>query len=176
MSDDGPPVESERRRGSFRPGVPIVLCDGAAWTLPQPRVEGAYMVPTAGGDREVALSVTDFGAEYDFRVEDAIIDNLNNDLKDAQLYWFARYLLRVNYDLTDRDFYYLLRFKRDDPDNARMWIDIFILATSSMVVGSDDPKAPTAAGPDSPNGPATPARSAASTPAAARSPRSTASR
>ncbi len=144
MSEHEAPIESERRREDFRGDVAIVLCDGNPWYFPTPRMIGKYQVPI--GENEAAISVTEYGPEYDFRVEEAIIDNIHKQLSNASIYWFGRTLLQKNYTLSDRDMYWLLQFRDGDPDNDRMWADIFGTAIGMMFAGATDPKAPTPAG------------------------------
>lgn len=140
-----PPDEQARRRPDFRADVPVVMADGRTWYLPQPRMVGRYHVPD--GENEIGLAVTEFGPEYDFRVEEAIINNIHHNMSDGELYWLGRTLLQKNYDLMDRDMYWLLQFRKDDPDNERMWADIFGTAIGMIFAGPTDPKAPT---PDDP--------------------------
>ncbi len=159
------PLEAERRREGFRAEAGIRLCDGEIWYFPKPRMAGAYI---ARGEDEapVTVGITEFGPEYDFRAEEAIINNLNNRLSNAEVDWFARYLLRVNYELEDRDFYHLLQFRKDDPDNVRMWVDILGVALGLVFMRVDDPKASMPAEMTSSAGPPTASGSTASTPAA----------
>jgi hypothetical protein len=172
MTIPAPPVEAECRREDFRGDLPITLADGQAWYFPAPRARGVYFtageVPAKNGEparrQEFQLGVTEFGAEYDQRVEEAIIESLNNNLKMADIYWFGRFLLDQNYDLSDRQYYHVLPMLPGDPANEEMWMSILRLASGGILGGRPDPKAE-AAVPTSSNGPGSPAPSTESIPA-----------
>lgn len=164
-----PPIEAERRKDVFRGDIPIVLSDGNTWYLPRPRLRGKSLVrrPSPdGGDVDAFMNATEFGPEYDFRLEMAIVDNLNNRLLNTELDWFARFLLRRNYRLDDRDFYYLLRFNPDDESTGDMWLQIFIAACDAVFMDVSDPKSTGDGGPNSSNGSPSPSSRTESTPTA----------
>jgi hypothetical protein len=176
MTIPAPPVEAECRRDEFRGDLPITLADGQAWYFPAPRARGVYFtageVPAKNGEparrQEFQLGVTEFGAEYDQRVEEAIIESLNNNLKMADIYWFGRFLLDQNYDLSDRQYYHVLPMLPGDSANEEMWMSILRLASGGILGGRPDPKAEAeaeAAAPTSSNGPGSPAPSTESIPA-----------
>jgi hypothetical protein len=138
------PVESERRRpdGEFRADVRIVLCDGQGWHFPKPRLIGKYMTPIGPDGNLESVGVTEYGPEYDFRAEELIVSSIRRSITGDQFYWFATYLLKRNYILTDKDFYWLLRIDAS-PENLTMWMDIMATATGLVFMVPTDPKAST---------------------------------
>jgi hypothetical protein len=139
------PIEAERRRpeGEFRPDVGIVLSDGVTWYLPKPRFVGKYLAP-AGAAGMAEIGITEFGPDYDFRAEELIVEFIKRSARSDGIYWFATFLLKRNYALADREFYWLLRFD-DTPENATMWRDILTTATGRVFMEPTDPKASTPA-------------------------------
>lgn len=165
-------VEAEARRPSFRGDVPVILCDGQQWYLPRPRLR-AFSFRPRGEDGNLDLAgVTDLGAEYDFRVEEAWVASLKGTLKATDVAWLARALLAANYDLSERDYYALLQLvpvvEGADPEaaeearrNQAMWAAIWEVAGDAQMWGTPDPKAPTSS-----DGSGTPSSSIESTPTA----------
>jgi hypothetical protein len=162
-----PPIEAERRRvdGRFQADIAIKLCDGVNWFFPRPRLAGRYMAPIAKDGSYRELGVTEFGPEYDFRVEEFIIDSIHENIRNESAYWLAAFLLKQNYVLTDREMYWLLQLK-DDYDTNLMWTDILAVATGLIFMVPKDPKASTTGGMKSSGGSDSPSSPATSNPAA----------
>jgi hypothetical protein len=160
------PIEAERRRpeGEFRPDVGIVLSDGVTWYLPKPRVIGQYFTPSGKGEL-TDVGITEYGAEYDFRAEELIVDMIHHRAKTAAFFWFGSFLLKRNYALEDREMYWLLRFD-DSQENLRMWMDIMGVAVGMIFMDAKDPKASTPDGTTFSAGRDTVSSATASTPAA----------
>jgi hypothetical protein len=148
----GPPDEAALRRGDFRGGVPVVLCDGREWTFPLPLMRDFYPIPAGDGSFRLVPG-SDLGASYD-ALCDAFVDAQTKGEEYTTLAALAYELLRRNYDLEPKHLGHLLRMKRDDdPDyelNMDMWGDI-----AAIVLGRDPRKKPTGDGsapPPSPEG------------------------
>jgi hypothetical protein len=107
--------EAARRRADFRPGQPLVMRDGQAWSL---RLPSLRVTPDFRGP-EVVVRVGPEGVpDYD---ELAAI--LYGETRvPAREYWAARFrvgsiLLRANYDLGDAELAALLSVVKDDPED-----------------------------------------------------------
>jgi hypothetical protein len=160
------PVEAERRRpeGEFRPDVGIVLSDGVTWYLPKPLMKGKYHA-AAGNGQTAEVGVTEYGPEYDFRAEELIVDSIRRQIRGETLHWFGSFLLKQNYILTDKDFYWILRVD-DTPENLTMWMDIIAIAVGLVFMEPKDPKASSPAGTRSSGGRDTVSSPTGSTPTA----------
>lgn len=117
-------AESECRRPTFTPGVPIVLADGQAWHFPRPSFE---LFPEVGPDGRVSGigRASTFGPEYEDLLEAFYRDDSD---RLRGMFALAVDLLGRNYDLAPADFRCLLRFRRGDPDREATWRQILDVA------------------------------------------------
>jgi hypothetical protein len=111
--------EADRRLPTFREGVPILLADGQSWHFPRPTIE---LFPTFDADGQVADfdGRPSFGPDYDDKLESFYAAEKGpSELKALMV--LAVDLLGRNYRLGPIDFARLIRYRKEDEANRKMW-------------------------------------------------------
>jgi len=114
------------RRPDFRPGTPIRLADGQAWTFPAPTALEPINEGRASNQR---LSHDE--AEYDALLAGVLEAEDVPERLRAELA-LAIHLLGRNYDLDPADFSRVLEFPPGDPDLAARQHDFHNLAVDHL--------------------------------------------
>lgn len=139
-------TETPTARPDAIAGPSIVLCDGAAYTLPAVKAVDFYFRRGADGKARLATGYN-FDPSYDALVAAFADAEGFADTVEA-LFALAAHLLRLNYDLTDGQLGRLLRrYRPEDPrfaENERMW-DAIALAAVGSDPAAPAPQAPAAA-------------------------------
>lgn len=117
MSTSNGLTEESRRKPTWKPGRPVVLSDGAAWSFPRPLIV-LTVDETESGFKE-CLTIDDPDGKY-LELAKARRDAATNyEFIRAEIL-LGSYLLRWNYDLTPAEVATLMPFyyKSDNGDEA----------------------------------------------------------